>query len=45
MKVHFVKYRDGWDNAKKKKKIKKLYFICGAFWKMKNESVSVGKSF
>ena len=33
MKVHFVKYRDGWDNAKKKKKkkIKKLYFICGAF--------------
>ena len=31
MKVHFVKYRDGWDNAKKKKKKLKSYFICGAF--------------
>ena len=30
MKVLFVKYCDGWDNVKKKK-IKKLYFNCGAF--------------
>ena len=27
MKVHFVKYRDGWDNAKKKKKKKLKSYI------------------